>query len=166
MQRATKLRILEFVTPFFLGIGFVVKMIYNVAFAWWLDPWLRRKDNRALVDDVTANLYFLVSEQQATVPRSIVVLQSEWPTVEIPWGNLLFTVARWRGETSVTVATRHAPRESYELGPVIAALEHRHFSEGDVVNDLVDAASLLRPRLQALNAAFSVQEFQRVKERL
>ena len=166
MQRETKLRILEAVTPVFLCVGFVIKMVYNIAFAWWLDPWLRRKDNRALLDDITANLYFLVSEPQADVPRSIGVRKSEWPTVEIPWGNLLFTVVRWRGDTNVSVAPRHAPCESYELGPVIAALEGRHFSERDVVNDLVDAASLLRPRLQALNAAFSEQEFPRIKGRL
>ena len=166
MKRATKLRVLDFVTPVFLGAGFIIKLIYNVTLAWWLDPWLRRKDNRALLDDITGNLYFLVSEPRANPPRSIGVLQSEWPTVEIPWGNLLFTVVRWRGDTNVSIAPRHAPGESYELGPVIAALEHRHFSERDVVNDLADAASLLRPRLQALNAAFSEQEFQRIKERL
>ena len=166
MQRATKLRILEFVAPVFLGVGFIIKMVYNLAFAWWLDPWLRRKANRALLDDITANLYFLVSEPQASAPRSIGVLQSESPTVQISWGNLLFTVVRWRDETNVSVAPRHAPRESYEIGPLIAALESRHFSERDAVNDLADAANLLRPRLQALNDAFSEQEFPRIKGRL
>jgi hypothetical protein len=58
VQRETKLRILEAVTPVFLFVGFVIKMVYNTAFAWWLDPWLRRKDDRALLDDITANLYF------------------------------------------------------------------------------------------------------------
>lgn len=157
---------LDLLTPFFLGVGFVVKVIYNIGFAWWLDPWLRRKENRALLDDVITNLYFLLSGPHASAPRSIGVLHSEWPTVEIPWENLVFTVVRWRGDTNVSVAPLHAPGESYELGPVIAALENRHFSERDVVNDLVDAASLLRPRLQALNAAFSEQEFQRIKQRI
>jgi hypothetical protein len=165
VQRATKLRILELVGPVFLGVGFIIKMLYNVAFSWWLDPWLRRKANRALLDDITANLYFLISEPQASV-RSIGVLQSEWPTVEISWDNLLFTVVRWRGDTNVSVAPRHARGESYELGPLVAVLECRHFSERDVVNDLAGAANLLRPRLQALNAAFSAQEFPRIKDRL
>jgi hypothetical protein len=166
VQRATKARILEFVAPVVLGVGFIIKMVYNLVFAWWLDPWLRRKANRALLDDITANLYFLVSEAQAKGPQSIGVLQSEWPTIEIPWGNLLFTVVRWRGDTNVSVSPRHAPRESYELGPLVAALECRHFSERDMVNDLADAANLLRPRLEALNAAFSEQEFPRIKGRL
>ena len=163
VERATKRRILEVVAPFFLGIGFIIKVVYNLAFAWWLEPWLDRKAKQELLDDVTVNLYFLVSEPPAGTPRSI---KSEWPTVEIPWGNLLFTVVRWHGETSVNVAPLHAPAESYQLGPVVAALERRHFSGRDIVNDLVDAATLLRPRLQALNAAFSEQEFPSIKGRL
>jgi hypothetical protein len=166
VQRATKARILEFVRPLFVGIGFTVKMVYNIAFAWWLNPWMQRKANRALLDDITRHLYFLVSSSLAHVSAAITVLPSEWPAAEIPWENLLFTITRWHGETSVSVAPRHLPRESYELGPLVAALEHRHFSEHDVVNDLADAARLLRPRLQALNVAFSEQEFPRTRERL
>jgi hypothetical protein len=33
---------LEFTRPLFVGIGFAVKMVYNVAFAWWLDPWMQQ----------------------------------------------------------------------------------------------------------------------------
>lgn len=165
MQRATKLRLLDFVAPVFLGIGYIAKMVYKLAFAWWLDPLLRRNANRSLLDETTTNLYFLVSEPHADV-RSISARQSAWPTVEIRWENLLFTVVRWCGDTNISVAPRHAPRESHELGPVVAALECRHFSERDVVNDLADAANLLRPRLQVLNAAFSEQEFPQMKERL
>jgi hypothetical protein len=165
VQRATKLRLLDFVAPVFLGVGFIVKMVYTLAFAWWLDPLLRRKANRSLLDETTANLYFLVSEPHVDV-RAISARHSAWPTVEISWGNLLFTVVRWCGDTNISIAPRHAPRESYELGPVVAALERRHFSERDVVNDLADAANLLRPRLQSLNAAFSELEFPRIKERL
>jgi len=166
VQRATKARILEFTRALFVGTGFTVKVVYNVAFAWWLDPWMQRKANRALLDEITRYLYFLVSPSLASVSAVIKVLPSEWPDAEISWENLLFSITRWHEETSVSVASRHLPIESYELGPLVAALEHRHLSEQDVVNDLADAARLLRPRLQALNLAFSEQEFQRTRERL
>lgn len=104
-------------------------------------------------------LGFLVSEVQANAARSIDVLHSEWRTVEIRWGNLVFTVVRWQGDTNISVAPRHAPRESYELGPLVAALECRHFSESDVINDLADAGNLLRPRLQALQTDIPVRAF-------
>jgi hypothetical protein len=61
VQKATKLRILDFFRPLILGIGFAFKAGYFIFFAWWLNPWLERKANRELVDDITRNLYFLVS---------------------------------------------------------------------------------------------------------
>ena len=92
--------------PLFVGVGFTVKMVYNVAFAWWLDPWMQRKANRALLDDIKTSLYFLVSPSLTDVLTPITVVKSEWPEVEIPWENLLFTITRWHGETSVSVALR------------------------------------------------------------
>lgn len=166
MQRTTKHRLLEFVAPFFLGIGFIIKVVYNIAFAWWLDPWLQRKANRALRDDVQAKLYFLASQSQVGISHPKGVLPFDYALVEIHWENLLIIVSRGRGDTTVSVAPRHAPQDSYELGPVIAALEHRHFSERDIINDLGAAARLLHPRLEALNDAFSEQEFQRTKQML
>lgn len=161
VQKETNLRILEFLRPLILGMGFVFKVVYYVVFAWWLTPWLRHKANRELVDDIERNLYFLISE-----PSAIKVLPAEWPTVEILSGNLSFTILRWRDDTTVSVAPRHAPVQSYELGPLVAAFECRHFSEQDIVNGLADAARLLRPRLEALNAAFSEEEFPRIRGRL
>lgn len=48
-------------SPFFVGVGFMVKTLYRAGFSLWLDPWLQRKANRALLNDVQSNLYFLVS---------------------------------------------------------------------------------------------------------
>jgi hypothetical protein len=166
MQQATKTRILEFTAPVFVGVGFIFKMVYIIAFGWWLDPWIRRSGNRKLLDDIAANLHFLVSDPNANVPRTVGVFHSEFPTVEIPWGNLFFTVVRWRDETIISVAPRHAPEKSYQIGPVVAALESRNFSERDVVHNLTDAARVLRPRLQALNAAFSEEQYPRIRDRL
>lgn len=166
VQRATKLRIVEFAAPFFLGIGFFIKTFYNVVFAWWLDPWLQRNANRALWDDVQANLFFLVSGGQLVSSRPVAVLPFDYASVGLLRENVLFTITRGRGELNVSVAPRHVPTESYELGSVIAALERRHLSEHDLVHELAGVAGLLRPRLQALNAAFSEEEYPRIKERL
>ena len=168
MKPAAKFRTAELARPLYdllLGVGFLIRMLYIVAFGWWLSPLIRRKDNRKLVDDITANLYFLISDSHPNVSR-IGIHQSEFPTVKIAWNNLLFTFVRWHGETNMSVAPQHAPRESYQLGPLVAALEGRHLSERDGVYDWADAGRLLRPRLQALNAAFSEQGFPGFRERL
>jgi hypothetical protein len=161
VQKATQVRILEFLRPLILGLGFAFKVVYLVMFAWWLAPWLRHKANRELVNDIQRHLYFLISG-----PRAIRVLHAEWPTAEVLSGNLLFTISRWRDDTTVSVAPKHASAKSYQLGPLVAAFERRHFSEQDVVNDLADAARLLRPRLDALNAAFSEDDFPTASTRL
>ena len=148
-----------------LGVSYIVRMLYIAVFGWWLSPLIRRKDNRRLVDDVTANLYFLISDPHANVSR-VGIHQSEFPTVKVHWNNLLFTFVRWHGETNMSVAPQHMPHESYQLGSLVAALEGRHLSERDGVYNLADVGMLLRPRLQALNAAFSAQAFPAFKEKL
>ncbi len=166
MQQATKRRLLELVSPLVRGIGFVVETVYKLAFGWWVDPWVQRKANRALLDDVEANFYFLTSQPEARISCPKRVLPFDFASVEIRWENLRVLVRRGRGDTTVSIAPVHSPQDSYELGPLIAALEHRHFSERDIFNDLAEAANLLRPRLNAINVAFSVTEFQRSKEML
>jgi hypothetical protein len=45
-----------------LALAFIFKIIHKVFFAWWLDPWLQRKSNQALWDDVQSNLYLIYSK--------------------------------------------------------------------------------------------------------
>lgn len=162
MERRTKQQLFELLRPPLLALGFLVKVVWIVLCAWWFNPWARRKANAHLMADVKSELFCVTSQQSAAVN----VLRETWPTIRISWSNLLITVVRFRGDVTVSVAPRHLPAESYELGPVIAALEHRHFSQQDVVNTLPDAGNLLRPRLQALNAAFSPQEFSQIRSRI
>ena len=165
MQRATKHRVLNALSPFFVGVGFIVKTIYSAGFSWWLDPWLQRKANRALLNDVQSNLDFVVSQAKAVNSPSP-VLPFDYASVNLLWEDLFFVITRGRGELNVCVAPRHAQDELNELGSTIAALEGRHSSERDAVNNLSDAAALLRPRLDLLNAAFSEQEYARTKARI
>lgn len=131
----------------------MVRWIYELTLAWWLDRWLQRRANRALLDDVQRKLHFLVSQAE-DVKQSRAVQPFDCASVEILWRNLFFYISRGRGEINVSVAPRHARNEQSEIGPTIAALEGRHFSENDIVNDLEDAAALLRSRLDLLNRAF------------
>ena len=135
VQKATKARIVGFLRPLILAL----KVLYDVLIAWWRTPWLRHRANRELVEDTERNLWFLLPERGA-----VKVLHAEWPTVQILSGNLLFTILRWRDETTVSVAPRHSPTKSYQLG----SLGH--------------AARLLRARLGDFNTALSEEEFSRL----
>ena len=116
-----------------------------------------------MLNAVEANLYFLTSEaDEINLPNASQPFASA--SVEILWRNLFFVITRGRGEVTVSLAPRHLRNQQSELGPTIAALEGRNFSERDIVRDLGDAAALLRPRLERLNSAFSEQEFARTSK--
>lgn len=166
MQQATKLRALGFAAPLLRGIGLVGAGVYKILFAWWIDPWLQRRANRALLDDVYANFHFLISQDKSEVSSPAGVQSFGCASVEILWSNLKLNITRGRGDVSISVAPRHAPEKSYEFGPVIAVLDRRNFSSSDVINDLSGAADILRRRLEALNAAFSEQDFPSIEQRL
>jgi hypothetical protein len=153
------------IVPFFGGIYFVVTGIYKLTLAWWLATWRQRKSNRALLDDLQRDLYFLVSEAK-TIKLPPAVIPFDYAEVEILWRNVFFSFTRGRGEINVSVAPRHARNVRSQLGPTIAALEGRNFSAKGVVDDLADAAALLRPRMDLLNAAFSEQQYSRTRERV
>ncbi len=158
--------LINLVRPIVQLLVFVLKTIYQVLFGWWLDPRLQRKQNQSLLDNIQKNLHFLFPEGHVVQHPQIRVLPFDYASAEIKWENLLFSFTQGREEVSVLVAPRHAPNLSYELGPLVAALENRHYSERDVIASLSDAANLLRLRLELLNAAFSEQEFPRTREKL
>jgi hypothetical protein len=166
VQRRNKLRLLDLFAPVVLGIGFFFKVVYVVFFGWWLDPRLQRRANQSLLNDVRENLSFLFPNGHAVEHPRIRVLPFDYASVEVAWENLLLSFTRGREEVNVLVAPSHAPNMSYQLGPAIAALENRHYSEHDAVNSLHDAAGLLEPRLEALNVAFSEQSFPAMKQKL
>ena len=166
MRKHNKQLLVELMRPPVLLVGFVVKTVYRIMFRWWLDPWLQRKANRSLVEDVRANLPFLFPKGSVVAPSRIRVLPFDYASVEIGWENLLFSFTRGREETNAVVAPAHAPNMSYELGPVIAALEDKRYSDRYAIKDLRNAADLLQPHLQALNAAFSERDFPTIKQKL
>ena len=140
--------LLELIRPPIRLVGFVVKTIYRTIFGWWLDPWLQRKANESLVDDVRASLPFLFPSGTIAEHPQIRVLSFDYASIEIAWENVLFSFTRGREETNVLVAPRHAPNMSYELGPVIAAIKDSHYSDRYAVNHLRGAANLLQPNLE------------------
>jgi hypothetical protein len=158
--------LIDLIRPVVQLLFFVVKTINWILLGWWLDPWLQRRRNQSLLDNVRRNLYFLFEKGHVVQHPRIRVLPFNYATVEIAWDNLLFSVTSGRGEETVVVAPHHAPNLSYELGPLVAALENRPYSGRDVITSLSDAANLLRSRLEFLDTAFSERDFPRTRGKL
>jgi hypothetical protein len=115
---------------------------------------------------VTASLPFIVSDGQFISSHDRKPLPFDYASVTVRWQNLLVTVTRGRDETSVSLAPRQHPNDSYELGAVLAALEGRHYSAAYTYGDIEAAAAMLRQHLTALDAAFSETEYPKVRGRI
>lgn len=151
--------------PPLLALAFIFKSIDKLFFEWWLDPWLQRRKNQSLRDDVQANLYFLYSEGQLVNEKHPKILPFDYAIVRIIFGNIVFCFTRGRDELNVSLSPRHAPNDSHLLSVVIAVLDSKDVTEQRGVSYLSEVAELLRPRLGALNEAFSEQAYPDFQER-
>jgi hypothetical protein len=152
--------------PLFAGLGFVLNVINRALFAWWLGPWLQRKANKELWDDVQANLYFLYTRGQPIKEKWPRALPFDYASVYIVFENLRFCFTRGRGEFNVSVAPRHLPNDSYQLAVIIAALDSTDVTQVMQLSDLSKAGDLLRARLDDLNGAFSESRYPDFKKKL
>jgi len=168
INKSTRARVMgvlfrDVLLPLFLGPYYVLKGIYWILFGWWLDPWWQRRANHALMDDVQANLYFLYSRGQPIEEKRPRSLPFDYASVRIAFENIYFTFTRGRGELNVTLAPRHAPTDGHELTLVVAALDS---SDLRPVGDFPGIAAVLRPRLRALNEAFSESRYPEFEKKL
>jgi hypothetical protein len=159
MNRGKKFAIIDLVGPLFGALLFTVNVLYNGLFGWWLDPQIQRGRNRKFLDDIEASLGRLVSEGKIVDQDRPNIMPFDGATVKVIYQNIIFDFTRGRGDLAVSLAPRHVPNEEHELGPLVATLEGRLFSEHDVVNSLSDVEGLLMPRLDSINSAFSEENY-------
>jgi hypothetical protein len=167
MDRQTRVRIGNIVWPLFAGLSFVTKAIDRTFLAWWLWPLLQRKANATLWQDLRRDLPFLCREGQfVEEKRSAKVLPFDYAETYVRAGNLLFCFSRGRGEINVSVAPSHAPRDSYQLAIVIAALDCKGIVEITMPTELADLNGLIQSRFDGINDAFSEAQFLEFKKRV
>src|SRR5215467_6616450 len=74
--------------PPLLALAFIFKIIHKVFFAWWLDPWLQRKSNQALWDDVQLNLYLLYSKGELIKEKRPQILPFDYASFSLGFRNI------------------------------------------------------------------------------
>ncbi|HKN70540.1 MAG TPA: hypothetical protein VJX30_05900 [Terriglobales bacterium] len=157
---------MELVWPLFAGLGFILMVIRKILFAWWLDPLLQRKANRALWDDVQTNFYFLTSAGHLAKERPAHIHPFDYASIRIIFDNLCFCFTRGRGELNISLSPSRAPEDSHHLDWVVAALASRDATELEPMGSLDEVAQVIRPRLDALNRAFSESEYPEFRKKL
>jgi hypothetical protein len=69
-------------------------------------------------------------------------------------------------DVSVSVSPACAPNDSYEIGRAMACIDGKRLSEHYLVNGFESVAELLQPRIEALNSAFSEQNYPGIRQRI
>jgi hypothetical protein len=165
MEKRTRERIVALLRPAYVVAGFVVRVIGIVLFR-WINVLLQKSRNSALEGDVEANLYFLYSSGQVIKQPWSVVHPFDYATVLILCRNIYFRFTRGQGQLNIILSPESDPADRHELHVVLAALDSTDVREQFPAKYLPDAAELLRPRMSALNDAFSREQYPKFREML
>lgn len=153
MKRGTKLRILRFCGPLCLVLGFIANTIYNVGFAWWLDPWLETKSQQALLKDVRAHLGFLFDEYGADLVSAEERGTTPYTAVTVHVLSLRLRLSDMRGDLHVEVAPDKLPDRFEELSSVLAwwAIKDGDKTSNRSYGTWDEVGSVLRLELHRIN---------------
>jgi hypothetical protein len=167
MKKQTREQLMALTRPVFRGVIATLGVIYNRLF-WWLDILSQRRENAALTDDIEANLYFLYSRGEIVKEPWLktAVHPFDYAVVKITYNNVCFSITRGQEQLNVLVSPRHNPRDTHDFYIVAAALDATDMRELKPYKYLSDLAELLRPRMNALNDAFSESRYSEFSEKL
>jgi hypothetical protein len=157
---------MDIIWPVFWVVGQVIEFFHWSLFSWWLDPWVQRRSNRVLWEDVQTHLFYLFPEGQL-VKEKTKVLPFDYDSIRVAFRNLIITITRGRGELNVSLSQRHQPDVTYRLGVVLAALDQtRNIGTLPYPEKFWEFSDFLRSRIDTLNEVFSDSQFPEFKQKL
>jgi hypothetical protein len=151
--------------PVYIALGSLFSAIYKVLFG-WLEIWSQRKADSSLLYDLRTSFFFLFPLAEIVKERWYRVLPFDYASVKLNYKNICFCFTRGRGELNISLSPRHAPRDTHELSYVVATLDSVNISKVTTRGDLDAVADWIRPRLDALNEAFSERGYLEFAKRL
>ena len=125
------------IRPPLLAIGFVLSVIYEGLFGWWLDKLIDKRSDECLTNDVRQNFLFLFEEKCGQIVPSADCRRQRGfglTVVTVATQDLWIRVIRGRGEFIVKVASKQSPHIWEDLSD---ALENAEMRRGLTLNDVV-----------------------------
>jgi hypothetical protein len=156
--------------PFFLLIRFVLRLIYQVLFSWWLNPafgrWIRNGFEQEIRLEIPS-LFDLHGGRMIPDPKPY-TNDDQMDYLCVGSISLIFKFRRWRRENyGVQVAPTFAPTEFYELPNVLRVVE----PTADTKLQMLEVSwrlwgQLLEPRFHLVEKAFDSGRFPDTKSTL
>jgi len=139
-------------------------ILYDCVLGWWLDPWMRRRNKKALLKDLNETLTPPVLGQ--VVPQGV---ESEamfdYASVCLEAGVTHIQFTRGRGELSLSIAPKSIPHEFTDLAVVLSTLRGR-YDLSMIPENLFQANTLLHELWPQLQHVFSEAEYPAFRERI
>ncbi|HEV2991688.1 MAG TPA: hypothetical protein VG759_24855 [Candidatus Angelobacter sp.] len=157
------------IDPIIFVLGRLIGGIYKLFFGWWLDPRTNRGLDDRLAQEVREKLSFLFTEHGA----SVVPTENKYPRgmdfsyITVEAGNLRLLFLRGRGDLTVRVAPKCAPKEFHELALVAMVIKTpQGIGRRTTLHGLDDVDKLLRAEWGSLNQALSPAGYPATRQRL
>jgi hypothetical protein len=145
----------------------LLSALYKALF-WWADILSQRTRNAVLRDDIQANLHFLYSAATFVSEKWMrtAIHPFDYAVVRLITANILWSFARGQDQLNILLSPRHKPEDTHDFYTVIAALDGVNVDELRPIKYLSDVATLLQPRMAALNDVFSEASYSAFREKL
>ena len=155
--------VLFVIRPVLLVCEALVSSVYNVLFAWWLDPWTFTGRQKRLERDIQREYSWIFEKYDARiVPTKRYRQVLDYAVATVAVGDLLLKFVRGHGEAHVAVAPAHAPHDSYDFGEAIALASDTEPTRNDAgYYRMSDFRHLFESNVERLNAFFSEEEYGR-----
>lgn len=154
-----------------MALYFVLRAVYKVLAAWWLEPWMDRRVREQFLNQIRAALPFLFHIYGGTPVSSSRPLADETSetVAYIQAYGLLFRFAQWRDELlEIRVANSARPNDMFDLNDLLALLgaTERIPSGGNAWICLLRCRWLLEPRFEMLAEALADENIAKTTEQL
>jgi hypothetical protein len=125
LRQLLRFFILYLIRPVLLLWGALISSVYNVLFAWWLDPWTFKRRQTRFEHEIQTEYSWLFDEYDARiVPMKRYRRAFDYVMATVAFGDLLFRFVKGRAEFRVDIAPAHAPHDWHDFAEAIDLASH------------------------------------------
>lgn len=161
---------IEVLRPLILLIFFLLKVLWIVAFSWWVNPLLDRQMRNSFTSEIRQVMPFLFDRFGGRVIPDPSAAGNDYGLsyVSIASQDLIFKFSKWRSEDyRVRVSSVYSPTDFYDLVDALRAIDlaqNQQFSP--YPESLLQYSRLLEPRYELLVESFREENFDKTRATL
>jgi thiosulfate reductase cytochrome b subunit len=153
--------ILYLIRPVLLLCGALISSVYNVLFAWWLNPWTFKRRQARFEHEIQTEYSWLFDEYDARImPMKHYRRAFDYVMATVALGDLLLRFVRGNAEFRVDIAPAHAPNDWHDFAEAIGlASDVESLRNGARSYRMANFRQLFEANFERLRLFFSAEEY-------